>query len=219
MTPRELLFVVRTSAAVFADPTRLGDLLAVCEVLNRSTFQRLHGVLAREPAGQRVLAERPEMTTAMIDLAALRALPAGTLGHAFVAHLDAHALDLDALAVPARREDEGADTYLLRRYRGSHDVCHALLGLGVTVRDEVLVNAFSWGNVGLPQNRVIVVLGALRHLTTVREPSAGVRFLRDIRRHVRRGRAAAPLLAVRWEDLWTLDLREVQRALRLDAGV
>ena len=216
MTLAELAFVVQKTAAVVWDPTRLGDLLAVSEILNRGAFGRLHREFEREAEGQRLLAERPEMTSAAIDFDALRALPPGTLGRSFVTHLDAHNLELDVLSVPAQRDGELARTYLLRRYRGSHDLWHTLLGLGVTVREEVLVNAFSWGQLSLPQNHAVVVLGALRHLTTVREPTEAVRLLADIRRHVRCGRRAAPLLAVRWEDLWHRDLREVRRTLWMD---
>ena len=84
------------------------------------------------------------------------------------------------------------------------------------MREEVLVNAFSWGQLGLPQNFAIVLLGALRHLATVRRPMEGVRFVGEIRRHLRKGRGAAPLLSVRWEDLWGSDVGEIMRTLRLD---
>ena len=215
MTLRDVTFVLRNTVAVFLDPTRLGDLLEVCEILNRGSFRRLHAELARDAHGRRLLAERPELTSRAVDLTALRALPQRTLGRTFVDHLDAHQLDLDALALPVRREGEAADTYLLRRYRGNHDLWHALLGLGVSVREEVLVNAFSWGQLGLPQNHAVVTLGALRHLATLRAPGEAARFLVDIRRHLRSGRRAAPLLAVRWEDLWSLDVDEVRRALRV----
>lgn len=218
MNLREWTFVLRKTAAVFRDPTRLGDLLDVCEILNRGSFRRLHAAFERDTDGRRLLAERPEITSDTVDLDALRALPERTLGRTFADHLDAHQLELDALAVPARRDGEAADTYLLRRYRGNHDLWHALLGLGVSVREEVLVNAFAWGQLSLPQNHAVVTLGAVRHLATLRAPSDAARFLVEIRDHLRSGRRAAPLLSVRWEDLWRRDVDEVRRALRV-AGV
>ena len=76
----ELPFVLRKTAAVLVDTTRLGDLLAVAEILNRSRFERIRDTFEQQPEGRRLLAERPELTSRTVDLPVLRTLPTGTLG-------------------------------------------------------------------------------------------------------------------------------------------
>jgi len=199
MTPRELIIVARNVVRVLRDSTRLDDLLVVGEILSRPAMERAVAALAATPAGARLFEERPELNSSRVDFDALRASPPGTLGRVFIDHMDRYGLSADALNVPRPQPGDPDATYLLRRYRGNHDLWHALLGLGTDGWEEVLVQAFSFGQLRQPQAALIILFGGVKHLVLEGRWEA---LRRDLVATWRAGRDAAPLLAVRWEDHW-----------------
>ena len=103
---------------------------------------------------------RPELSSEHVDYDALRALPETTLGGAYVRHLDRNGLTADYQAAATRHVDDPDMAYLMRRFRQTHDVWHALLGLGVTGHEEVIIHWFSYGQLRLPVSAMIMVLGS-----------------------------------------------------------
>jgi ubiquinone biosynthesis protein COQ4 len=214
MSPRELAIVARNIVRVMRDSTRLGDIIETGAIVSRGRLRAVAGELERTPEGRRLLAERPELNTRTVDLARLARLPEGTLGRLFADHLARYGLNLDKLSVPPPRAGEPVEDYLLRRFRGNHDLWHALLGLGTEGHEEVLVHAFSWGQLRLPISALVMLFGGLKHFVL----EGRVQELREtVRAHVLLGRRAVQLLPVSWEDLWERPLGEVQRRLGLSA--
>ncbi len=212
MTPRELTTVARNVVRVMRDSTRLDDIIETGEIVSRGRFREVARELERTPAGRELMSERPEINTRTVDLPALAMLPEGTLGRAFADHLARYELDLDKLSFPPPTPGEPGEVYLLRRFRGSHDLWHALLGLGTEGHEEVLVHAFAWGQLRLPISGLIMGFGGLKHF--VLEGRAR-ELWPQVKRHVTLGRRAVPLLPVRWEELWPRPLSEVRRTLAL----
>jgi len=95
----------------------------------------------------------------------------------------------------------------MRRFRQTHDVWHALLGIGITGHEEVLIHWFSYGQLHLPVSALIMVFGSMKHLLLERRWDAVRHSMMEA---YRAGRDAAPLLPVYWEDYWELPLEEVR---------
>ncbi len=203
----EPYLVGRAILRVLRDSTRTEEIHLVEEITGRAFYRQYLERMRGDPAIEELLRRRPELCSAQVDFEALRALPASSFGAAYVGHLDRNGLSADSQATPATHVAEPDIAYLLRRYRQTHDVWHCLLGLGVEGYEEVLVHAFSLGQLPLPVSALIVVFGAIKHMLLEQRWEA----LRDgLWDAYRAGREAAPLLPVHWEQMWELPLDEVR---------
>ncbi len=204
--------VALATARVLGDSTKTHEIHRVEEITGRPRLRAELAMLERTPDGQRMLADRPELSTELVDYDRLRTLPASTLGGAYVRHLDGNRITADYQAAATRHVDDPDLAYLMRRFRQTHDVWHALLGLGITGHEEVIIHWFSYGQLRLPVSALIMVFGTLKHLVLERRWPALRHTLLEA---YRSGRDAAPLLGVIWEDLWDLPLDEVRARYKL----
>ena len=201
--------IVRT----MADSTKTHEIHRVEEITGRPRYRRLLVELAATPEGQRLLAERPELSSRHVDYGFLRSLPEATLGGAYARHLVRNGLSADYQAAETRHVDDPDMAYLMRRFRQTHDVWHALLGLGVTGHEEVIIHWFSFGQLQLPVSALIMVFGTLKHLVGERRWGALRHSAIDA---YREGRHARPLLGVIWEDRWEEPLDHVRAELHVE---
>ncbi|MBX3159488.1 MAG: hypothetical protein KF773_26190 [Deltaproteobacteria bacterium] len=201
-------WVARAVVRVMADSTQTREIHRVEEITGRPRYRALLEVLPRTPEGRRILAERPELSSQHVDYDALRALPADTLGGAYVRHLDDNGITADYQAAATRHVDDPDMAYLMRRFRQTHDVWHALLGLGITGHEEVLIHWFSYGQLRLPVSAMIMLFGTLKHLVAERRWAA---LRHSLSEAYRAGRDADQLLSVYWEDLWREPLAVVRQ--------
>ena len=199
--------VAKAVVRVMADSTQTHEIHRVEEITGRPRFRRIQAELESTPEGRRLLSERPELSSELVDYDHLRALPPTTFGGAYVRHLDNNHITADYQAAATRHVDDPNMAYLMRRFRQTHDVWHALLGIGITGHEEVLIHWFSWGQLRLPVSAMIMFFGSLKHLVLERRWQA-VRH--SALEAYRAGRDAAPLLGVYWEDLWERPLSEVR---------
>lgn len=202
----------RAFSLALLDSERTDQLLIGEEISSIGRMHALKGLMAASAEGRALLAERPVMSSATVDFAALAALPPGTLGRAYADHLAACGLDPDALTVPVTRGSDDTANYLLERIRQTHDLWHTLLGLGAQGHQEVLVHAFQWPQLRMPYSALVVTFGTLKHLLAERRWPLLETALADA---WRAGRDAAPLLPVYWEHHWT----EPLDALRTRLGI
>jgi len=191
---------------VLLDSEQTSEIHVAEELTGRAAFARLRRELFTGQEGRALLAERPELSSERVDFEALRRLPPGTLGRAYVAHLDRHGLAADSQAAATRYVDDEEVAYLVRRFRQTHDVWHALSGLGTAGHEEVLLHAFSWGQLRLPVSAMIVVFGGIKHMVLEARWDALRHGLLDA---FRAGRDAAPLLPVYWERHWDEPMTQV----------
>jgi ubiquinone biosynthesis protein COQ4 len=199
--------VGRAVVRMLGDSTKTEEIHRVEEITGRPRYRRLVRDLAETPEGRRLLAERPELRSDQVDYDHLRRLPATTLGGAYARHLDDNGITADYQAAPTHHVDDPDMAYLMRRFRQTHDVWHALLGIGITGHEEVLIHWFSYGQLRLPVSALVMVFGSMKHLVLERRWTA---LGRSTREAYRAGRDAAPLLAVYWEDLWEQPLERVR---------
>ena len=192
---------------VLGDSTKTPEIHRVEEITGRPRYRTLLRQMVDTPEGQRLLAERPELSSDHIDYDELRRLPATTLGGAYARHLDDNGLSADYQAAATHHVDDPDMAYLMRRFRQTHDVWHALLGIGVTGHEEVLIHWFSYGQLRLPVSVLIMLFGTMKHIV-LEQRWAALRHSTLEAYHA--GRDAAPLMPVYWEDLWEVPLDEVR---------
>lgn len=221
ITPRQWARLGLSIVRGLRDSTRTDELLVAEEIVCRGRFTALHAALAptieADPEARRLLSDKPRLSRDSVDFAALATLPADTLGGAYARHLERFGLDPDLLADPfghwsgAHYAHPDA-AYLHERYRQTHDLWHALTGLGTEGYQEVLIHAFTWGQLRLPYSALIVGFGTLKHVLIERRW--------DVLRHGLReawqaGKDAAPLILVYWEERWAMGLDEIRETYRI----
>jgi ubiquinone biosynthesis protein COQ4 len=197
---------------VLADSTKTHEIHRVEEITGRPRYRSVLRELGLTPEGRRLLADRPELSSRDVDYERLGALPETTLGGAYARHLDRNGITADYQAAVTRHVDDPDIAYLMRRFRQTHDVWHALLGLGIAGHEEVIIHWFSFGQLRLPVSMLIMAFGTMKHVVLERRWGTLRHSAMDA---YRIGRAAAPLLPVRWEDHWVDDLDRVRAAYRI----
>jgi ubiquinone biosynthesis protein COQ4 len=207
----------RAMTRALIDSHDVDALLTGEEISSVGRMQALVPVLEATEEGRSLLRDRPRMSSATVDVAALRAMDPATLGRAYMDHLDRNGLDLDALTVPVHRGPSGEARWLLERVRQTHDVWHTLLGRSTQPHDEVLVHAFQWSQLRMPYSALVVGFGVPKHLVMERRWRA---LRHELPQMIALGRRAGPLIAQRWEWHWDEPVAEVRRRLGLpEAGL
>src|SRR5437762_3488477 len=126
------------------DSTRIDQFIRLEELSSLGHMSSLAPLLLAGEEGRAILSDRPRLFHDGHGVDWLRALPEKTVGRTYVDHLDRAGLDATALNVPLEHGIDEQSDYLLDRVRQTHDICHALLGLGVEPYEEVLVHTFLW---------------------------------------------------------------------------
>jgi ubiquinone biosynthesis protein COQ4 len=204
---RDSYLVGRAVVRVMADSTKTHEIHRVEEITGRPAYRRLLAEMVDNPEGRRLLAQRPELSSELVDYEALRRMPPTTLGGAYVRHLDGNGITADYQAARTRHVEDEAMAYLMRRFRQTHDVWHALLGLGILGHEEVVIHAFSYGQLRLPVSAMIMTFGTLKHIVMERRWGA---LRHSLREAYDAGRDAEPLLPVIWEDRWAEPIATVR---------
>lgn len=199
MNVTEPYLVARAVVRVLADSERTDEIHLVEEITGRRNYRSFLARCAESEEMRELLRERPELTDEQVDYDALRALDADTLGGRYVRHLDHNGLTAESQAAQTRYVDDPVIAYLMRRFRQTHDVWHALLDLGVQGHEEVIIHAFSWGQLRLPVSAMVVFFGTMKHIVLEARWRALRRALWEA---YASGRDAAPLLPVIWEQMW-----------------
>jgi ubiquinone biosynthesis protein COQ4 len=181
--------------------------LVLALLVNAPSFPRVWMQVASTDEGRALLRERPSLDSSAVDRDALRALPADTLGREYVRFLDEHALDGDFFQAPPDVPEEVA--FLSKRLRQAHDVWHTVTGYTPSVRDELALQAFTYGQLRAPHALLIVIGGLVAF--GWRDP----KLFAHVWRGYRNGKRAAFLGALRWESRWERPLAE----LRAELGV
>lgn len=96
---------------------------------------------------QKLLLERPDLLGALTDREELRALPEGSLGHAYLAFMEREKLCPQALhEMLEKMQSETADrdiAFLRARSNALHDLLHVITGYGRDSIGEVALMAFT----------------------------------------------------------------------------
>lgn len=198
-----------------ADPARVLDAaFSTGDALGGMSEERQTRRILATGSGQRLLTEKASLTEALADRQALRAMPEGSLGRAFLAFAERHGIDPRALIESQHEMSrdywqlDPVRQWVSDRMTVMHDLWHVLAGYDATTAGESALMCFS-----LPQrvnDRALPIFIAMSLIT--RRIRA-----RDVWRGIRRGRRAAHLPSQPFEELLPLPLDEVRAKLGISA--
>jgi len=212
MTFRDLWLTLNATQIVLRDSNRTEQIHVVEETTGRRAFRRVLERLRATDEGSELLRLRPELSSTQVDYDELRKLPPHTLGGAYVRHLDENGLSAELQASLTKYVDDPDIAYLMRRFRQTHDVWHPLTTLGVQAYQEVIIHAFSYGQLRLPVSAMIVSLGGIKHGVLERRWSM---LTHAMPAAYRSGARAADLIGVHWEAMWDRPIDQVRARYRI----
>ncbi|KAH6607298.1 coenzyme q biosynthesis coq4 [Trichoderma cornu-damae] len=171
---------------------------------------RLRDAMLSHPTGRRILRLRPRISSQTLSLPALRALPATSVGRAYVSWLDREGVSPDTRAAVRYIDDEEC-AYVMQRYRECHDFYHALTGLPTVREGEVALKAFEFANTGIPMTGL-----SLMAVATLK-PAERRRFWGVyLPWAVRNGARSSAIINVFWEEELERDVEDLRRELGIE---
>jgi len=143
------------------------------------------------------------------DLAALRALPGGTLGRDYARFLDANGIE--PLVISAEVRERFRDNPFALRYTTTHDLHHVLTGFDTGLAGELGNLAFSVGQGAAPGTGATLWLA--RILYSILSPGQARAIWHNVRVGRELGRSAALLIAQPLESYFAEPLAQVRAKL------
>jgi ubiquinone biosynthesis protein COQ4 len=202
--------------ALVAEPKRTELVFELFDAMGGRGDEATFARFAAGRAGRALLAERPSLRAALSDAAALAALPAGSLGRAYLAFAaergftPAGLLELNERGLGHVNALLDADRlYFYERANVMHDLWHVVTGYDTDEAGEAALLAFSHAQ-GLSGRAMKLLIATTLAIGPKR---GGLAFQRFVLQAWRRGRRAERLLEAPWEALLALPLGEARRAL------
>jgi len=194
---------------VVADPEATDQVLVFSTYANAGTMHRRLHRFFEDPAGRRLFREQRAIDSHTVDLDALAALPAGSLGHAYAHFLRSRGFSPDVFDGPPADVRDPRAAYVMQRMRQTHDLWHVVTGHDTDPAGEIALQAFMFGQVRAPSTLILSMVGTLKGLRE--KPGLPL----DVVAAFRAGRAAKPLVAFPWEDHWATPVSELRTMLGL----
>ena len=200
--------------ALLRDPDDTHQVFMIGEALRGKSLARTTARYRATPLGAKVLNGEYALLPVLTNRVALAALPAGSLGRAYLDFVVAENLSAEGLVEAARKRDAVStatpDEQALRRHiRDSHDLWHVLSGYGRDPLGEVCLLAFTHAQTGFTGLGAVALLGGLRIARQLR----GQPVRKAVLEGRRTGRAAQWLPAVDIAALMPLELDTVRTRL------
>lgn len=207
------LEALRALMALAQNPDDLARVFTVIDALpGRSPARTLRRMQACE-GGRELLATRPNLRAHLSDRDALRRLPGGTLGRAYLELTEREGISADGIVLASEGSgiprDGAADelAWTGDRLRDTHDLWHVVTGYGADLLGEASLLGFTYAQTPHPGILLVASLSVLRGLPGARQMIAD---------GYARGKRAAWLPAVRWEDLLDRPLDDVRAAIGVE---
>jgi ubiquinone biosynthesis protein COQ4 len=199
-----------------ADPERTEMAFEIIEALAGKQPVRLWRRMLRDPAGRRLVRDRPIFDTSTCDLEKLLALPEGTFGRTFAEWMKLNGFRPGLMDRAPNTPDPDL-AYLGKRLMQVHDFWHVLTGYNRDPIGELGVLAFGWAQLhtyGIGYLLAVVLWQSTREAWGEgRIVSPLLPFVWRAYKAGRRARFLAPLVL---EDLLPLPLREVRDLLAIE---
>jgi ubiquinone biosynthesis protein COQ4 len=208
------LEAARAVRALVENPEDTAQVFRIVEALSGRHAERFLRKMRRSDRGRDLLARRPVVLDALTDREALRRLPEGSLGRAYLEFVEKEGISAEGLvaeSVKGRRFEDSEmppDMAFLRAHmRDIHDLWHVVCGYQGDLVGEAALLAFTFAQTKNPGIGLIIAIAWLRGR------DIGVRRL--IADGIRRGLSARWFPAEDWTSMLALPLDEVRRRLRV----
>ena len=201
----------RELKALLQDPDDLPRVFSLIEALQGTAAERLRAGFQATETGRELLARQPDIVPLLTDRKALRAMPEGSLAHAYLAFVEGEGISAEGLLeAAAKGERESApDPFRWQRgrMRDTHDLWHALTGYQGDVLGELALLAFLLGQHWHPGIALVVAGGFSKGLAGDGAWLVAEGFVR--------GKRAAWLPSQPWEALLPLPVAGVRERLHV----
>ncbi|MBX3188182.1 MAG: hypothetical protein KF819_14265 [Labilithrix sp.] len=208
------LVALRALRALAADPDDLPKVFTVIEALPGRSPEKLLARMRASEEGSQVLAEKPNLAARLADREALRALPAGSLGRAYLDLVEREGITPQGIVEASieggdlRDQVEEDMRFMGDRMRDTHDLWHVVTGYGPDLLGEAALLCFTYAQTKHPGIAFVALLAIVKSL-----PNARSVMLEGYRR----GKQTAWLPGVPWEALLDQPLADVRRRLGVES--
>lgn len=199
----------RELQALLKNPDDLPRVFGLIEALQGNASDRLRKQFEASETGRRLRATEPDIVPLLTNREALRAMPKGSLAHAYLDFLESENISAEgilAAAAEGERVHDGFD-WQRARMRDTHDLWHALTGYRGDVLGELSLLAFLLGQYWHPGIALVVGAGFAKGLSGDDAWLVVDGFVR--------GKRAQPLAPQDWEALLPLPVDDVRARLRV----
>jgi len=208
------LVALKAIRRLIRDPEDTAQVFTIVRSLAGSAIERGYRRFLKLPTAQGILSRPQELLDTLRDRESLRAMPAGSLGRAYLNFVESENLSADGLVQASEHgeehwEDADKERYA-KRLRDQHDLWHTVTGYGRDELGELCLLAFTYAQTRNRGIGFIVLVGAVK----MRE-RFGRGVFQAVRSGYRDGRGAAWLPGQDWEGLLTRPLDEVRRQLHI----
>lgn len=208
---QKAILAVGSSVVALSDPWR-ADMVAVSgEVSGKAALENMLAKMKASKEGQQILKDRPVINTTNVDFEYLRSLPKNTFGNHYVTFNQKHHITPDSRD-PVKFVDDEELAFVMRRYRETHDLVHALLDMPTNMVGEALVKWIEALQTGLPMCIGAAILGPARF----KKDSQYEKFRKLRPWAINVGLNSNFLLSVYFEKRWEQDLFDLRRELKID---
>lgn len=206
----------RAWKALVRDKEDTGQVFKMIDALKGKSMENTVAEMRKSESGRKLFAEKPDIRATLNDREALRAMPQGSLGRAYLEFVESEDLTADGLmdASFEAARPEGIDpdvAFAADRLRDTHDLHHVAGGYGRDGFGEVCVLTFSNAQTKNRGIRFLVFMARREDRKAFPELPTD----ECIDEAYANGSAAAFLPAVNWEAMLPKQLDEVRRELNI----
>jgi ubiquinone biosynthesis protein COQ4 len=209
----------RAIRTLVRDSERTDQVFEIVRALAGNSWERNFQRFCAHPEGRRLLQERPSLFDTLADRDALRRLPDGSFGRAYLGFMEAGELTPQGLVEAEVANDaewpndvppDADHQFFGDRLRDMHDLWHVLTGYGRDEAGEAANLAFTLGQLPEPGIALIVLTAGI-----IGPKDLALTWQRYLLQAFNRGRHAALLPTAPYEQLLAQPLDDVRRLLRI----
>jgi ubiquinone biosynthesis protein COQ4 len=201
----------RELKALLKNPDDLPRVFGLVEALSGTAAPRIRAGFEATETGRALLGRKPDIVPLLTDRAALRAMPEGSLAHAYLAFVESEGISAEGIkeAFTVGVQDEPKDGYEWQRarLRDTHDLWHALTGYRGDVLGELALLAFMLAQHWHPGIALVIAAAFGKGLTGESGWLIAEGYVR--------GKRAAWLPSQPWEELLPLPVAELRERLHV----
>ncbi len=208
----DFLLAIKGVISLLRDPTKTESVYDIEDGLrNTKATQLAVEFVKSDPKVAQLIAER--YVPPHLDMDALLALPAGSLGHIYATYIQESGFDPNFYR---KIEVQDEISYVLLRLRQTHDIWHIVTGFDTNVAGELGLKSFELAQTRRTMAFILLTGGLLSVLS--KSPADLDVLLECIALGYRSGAKARPLLAQKWEEQWSKPVSEWRQELGIEVA-
>lgn len=193
-----------------SNPDDLPQVFTLIESLQGSAPERFYAGFQRTEEGRELLKNEPDIVKYLGNREWLKSLPEGSLGRAYLDFVESEGISAEGIIEASKKGAHEKDdhlTFIRARMRDTHDLWHALTGYKGDVKGELALLGFILAQNFQPGIAAIISAAMVRGIAGDDLWLIADGFVR--------GKRAAWLPSVKWEELLDKPVSEVRKLLKV----